>query len=179
MHMKLPKEPTAIAATFSASTPESTAIKTTSKTTALTNECRDQKWITLSQLPGFMWNAIRAMGESVFSPITSTRLSEIEVIANLSGHGPHSQQAIDFTANRLRATTDPSNILEYSSDQMKHLFGGATYMAQAVQFEGVEYAYLLVKDPMGSYIYRWPSADTKSCLSRLGPVLDQQALQGK
>ena len=122
------------------------------------------RWLRLSQLPGFMWAAIRAMGESVFSPFTSTRLDRIEVIAHLSGGGFHtgfhSRAVIDATAARLRQGSDPSRILEYSSEQMA-AFPGGLYQARAVQFEAPDYAYLMVQDPMGSYIYRWPSGDTR------------------
>jgi len=160
--------PKAVATNSALSTLEPTAVKATGKTMAPANEGRATEWITLRQLPGFMWDAIRAMGDSVFSPLTNTPLGNIEVIANLAGHGPHSQQDIDITANRLRQTTAPSNILEYSTDQMKHQFG--MYEAQAVQFGEAEFTYLLVKDPMGSYIYRWSAADTKCRIGRLGSV---------
>lgn len=159
----------AVATNSMPSTPELTAVRATSKAMATTNEGCDAKWITLNRLPGFMWEAIRAMGETIFSPLTNTPLSNIEVIANLAGHGPHTQQDIDITANRLRQATAPSKILEYSTDQMKDLFG-MMYEAQAVQFEDTKYAYLLVKDHMGNYIYRWPAADTNRRFSRLGSV---------
>lgn len=156
------------------STPEPTAVKATSKAMTTANEGCDAQWITLNRLPGFMWDAIRTMGETIFSPLTNTPLSDIEVIANLAGQGPHSQQDIDITANRLRRVTAPSRILEYSTGQMKALFG-MMYEAQAVQFEDAKYAYLLVKDHMGNYIYRWPVADTNRRFSRLGSV---QAITG-
>lgn len=146
------------------------------KTTDLVNEGREVKWITLDQLPGCRQEAIQALGEMVFRPLTRTPLGSIEVIANLSGQGPHSQQEIDHAAHQLRCMTDPSKLLEYSTDQMRQLFGGV-YQAQAIQFEGAEYTCLLVRDPMGSYIYRWPTLDTKrrigshgSGLSITGPV---------
>ncbi len=123
-------------------------------------------WLRLNQLPGLMWSAIRAVGESVFGPLTATPLERIEAIANLSGHGPHSQQVIDATASRLHRQCEPANILEYSSEQMQQFFG-ALYQAQAIQFEAEEYGYLLVRDPMGSYIYRWPASDTKRRIERL------------
>ena len=136
-----------------------------SSTPAITEN--NPKWIRLNQLPGLMWSAIRAMGESVFGPLTRTPLEQIEVIANLSGQGPHTQQAIDITANQLRRQAEPSSILEYTSEQMRQYFG-ALYQAQAVQFEEKTHTYLLVRDPVGSYIYRWPIADTKRRLGRLG-----------
>ena len=125
------------------------------------------RWLRLNQLPGFMWSAIRAMGESVFSPLTCTRLDRIEVIADLGGKGPHTCLEIDNTAHYLRSSSDPSRIVEYTSRQMAQLFGGL-YQAKAVQFETSELTYLLVQDAMGSYIYRWPSADTKQIAGRIG-----------
>lgn len=123
--MKYFTELMAIATKLMPSRQESTVVKATSRVITPTNETCDAQWITLSQLPRLTQDAIRAMGKAVFGPLTNTPLSNIEVIANLAGQGPHSQREIDITANRLRCTTDPSNILEYSSDQMKHLFGGA------------------------------------------------------
>jgi hypothetical protein len=114
-----------------------------------------------------MWSAIRAMGESVFSPLTCTRLDRIEVIADLGGKGPHTRLEIDSTAHHLRSTSDPSRIVEYTSKQMTQLFGGL-YQAKAVQFEEADFTYLLVQDAMGSYIYRWPSVDTKQTAGRIG-----------
>lgn len=125
------------------------------------------RWLRLNQLPGFMWSAIRAMGESVFSPLTRTRLDRIEVIADLGGKGPHTRQEIDNTAHRLRSSSDPSRIVEYTSEQIA-LFFGALYQAKAAQFEEPDFIYLLVQDAMGSYIYRWPSADTKQIAGRIG-----------
>ena len=124
-------------------------------------------WLCLNQLPGFMRSAIRAMGESVFSPLTRTPLERIEVIADLGGNGPHTHLEIDTTAHHLRRTCEPSNIVEYSSKEMTRLFGGA-YQAQAIQFETAEFTYLLVKDAMGSYIYRWPGVDTLQRKARIG-----------
>lgn len=99
------------------------------------------------------------MGESVFSPLTRTRLDRIEVIANLGSTGPHTPQEIDMTAHHLRSISDPANIIEYSAAEMAKWFGGL-YQAQAVQFVTHELTYLLVTDPMGNYIYRWPTSDT-------------------
>ena len=146
------------------------------KTTDLVNGGREVKWISLTHLPGFRSEAIRALGEMVFRPLTRTDVSGIEVIADLSGHGPHAPQDIDRIAHQLRCSIDPSRVLVYSTEQMEKLFGGV-YQAQAIQFEGAEYTCLLVKDPMGSYIYRWPTLDTKrrigghgSGLAIKGPV---------
>ena len=125
------------------------------------------QWLRLNQLQGFLWSSIRAMGESVFSPLTRTPLERIEVIADLSGNGPHSRQDIDATAHHLRSTSEPSTVVEYSSKEIARLFGRA-YQAQAIQFESAEFTYLLVKDAMGSYIYRWPGVDTLSLSARIG-----------
>lgn len=127
----------------------------------------DPRWLRLDQLPGFMWQAIRAMGQSVFSPLTRTALDRIEVIADLGGNGPHSRQQIDATSHRLRMQSCPSNIVEYSAAELAQLFGGL-YRAQAIQFETPDLTYLLVKDPMGSYIYRWPTTDTHRRSARIG-----------
>jgi hypothetical protein len=124
-------------------------------------------WLRLDQLPGFMWQAIRAMGKSVFSPLTRTALDRIEVIADLGGNGPHSRQQIDAISHRLCTQSAPSNIVEYSAAELAQLFSGL-YRAQAIQFETLDLTYLLVKDPMGSYIYRWPTADTHRHAARIG-----------
>ena len=127
----------------------------------------DSRWLRLDQLPGFMWQAIRAMGKSVFSPLTRTDIERIEVIADLGGNGPHIRQQIDATSHRLRSQSSPSNIVEYSAAELAQLFG-SLYRAQAIQFETPDLTYLLVKDPMGSYIYRWPTTDTHRRSARIG-----------
>lgn len=137
------------------------------ETTSPTLAGDDPRWLRLDQLPGFMWQAIRTMGQSVFSPLTRTPLERIEVIADLGGNGPHSRQQIDATAHGLRTKTSPSNIVEYASAELAQMFGGL-YQAQAIQFETSDLTYLLVKDPMGSYIYRWPTADTHRRSARIG-----------
>ncbi|MFH1493347.1 MAG: hypothetical protein ABIG70_00930 [Pseudomonadota bacterium] len=89
------------------------------------------------------------------------------MIADLSGHGPHTPQEIDRVAHQLRCSIDLSRVLKYSTEQMEKLFG-RVYQAQAIQFEGAEYTCLLVRDPMGSYIYRWPTLDTKRSIGGHG-----------
>lgn len=113
------------------------------KVTAKGNRCEDVSgtrhretilWLRLDHLPGFMWQAIRAMGQSVFSPLTRTPIDRIEVIADLGGNGPHSRQQIDATSHRLRMQSCPSNIVEYSAAELAQLFGGL-YRARGHQFE--------------------------------------------
>lgn len=118
------------------------------------------RWLTLSQLPGMFSAGIKAIGESIFLPLTSTPPDRIEVIACMANRGPHLQRDIDFTAHQLRHTVSPSRIFEYSAEQIGQLFGSG-YQAQAVQLDEVDFTYLLVRDLMGSYIYRWPSHETK------------------
>lgn len=157
-------------------TKQKSAVQKTESSTPSIIGC-NLRWLRLNQLPGFMWRAIRAMGESIFSPLTSTRLDRIEVIADLGGKGPHTRQEIDDTAHRLRVSNDPSRIVNYSSVQMAKLFGGL-YQAKAVRFEEPDFTYLLVQDAMGGYIYRWPSADTKQNARCIGStsnlLIDQQ-----
>ena len=158
----------------------STAIRSTPYAPKIAGAEDIPRWIRLSQLPGFMWAAIRAMGESVFSLFTSTRLDRIEVIAHLSGNylhaGFNSRTVIDATAARLRRRSDPSRIVEYSTEQMAQFLGGR-YQARAVQFEDPNYTYLMVQDPMGSYIYRWPSADTRHPMG--GIMVSRTSLIGR
>jgi len=120
------------------------------------------EWIRLAQLPGMMSVTIRSMGKSIFAPLTCTPVADIEVIAHfMQRGGPNTQVEIDATANWLRQTSQPANIIEYSGDKLISIFGN-DYAAQAVQFNTAEYSHLLVRDRMGSYIYRWPAADTTS-----------------
>jgi len=134
------------------------AVRTSSA--SLAKPAVNVRWMRLDQLPGLMSAAIREMGAMVFGSLTTTRLGDIEVLAHLNNQGPPTEQDIDFTADRLRRMTAPSGILEYSVAEIRNLFG-QPYEAQAIRFEDPESTYFMVKDFMGSYIYKWPSTDTK------------------
>lgn len=70
------------------------AVRATEPLTPSVAGC-NPRWIRLNKLPGFMWSAILTIGESVFSPLTRTRLDHIEIIANLGANGPHTRQEIE------------------------------------------------------------------------------------
>ena len=138
-----------------------TDVATTGKSVAKTGSLtKEPDFHAVKHLPGFLQNPIRAMGEMVFGPLTSTKISDIEVVANLQDMGPNTNDELNYIASVVKKQADPASIIEYSADQMEELFG-VSYNAKAVQFNASDYTYLMVKDFMGSYVYRWPASDSK------------------
>lgn len=113
-------------------------------------------WMGVDQLPGYMQNGIRAMGRIVFNPLTKTKLEDINILANLNGHGPHDAIEINAVANFARKHATETRDLSMT-------FGEVIpgYAPEAKLFITPHDTYLVIQDDMGRYIYNWKSKDTK------------------
>lgn len=116
----------------------------------------DIDWHMVKQLPGYMSSAIRAMGRQVFAPFTSTAIEDIQVLANLNGSGPNSDQEIDAISKYVSGAGEPNVQAELFFSKVI-----PGYSAKVVAFDCDGYTFLLVKDFAGKYVYSWPAADSK------------------
>lgn len=117
-------------------------------------------FLTISELPGYMVNGIRALGRSVFNICTSTKLENIEIIANVQGQGPHTNREINAVVNWVH-TNAPED--EQMSANASINFGSIIpgYQPDVRGYTSKEHTYLMVEDPYGRYVFRWPVEDTK------------------
>lgn len=117
-------------------------------------------FLTITELPGYMVNGIRALGRSVFKLITNTKLEDIEIIANVQGQGPHPNREINAVVNWVHNNA-PEH--EQMSANASINFGRVIpgYQPEVRVYTTPEHTYMLVQDPHGKYVYRWPVQDTK------------------
>lgn len=120
----------------------------------------DPKWHMVRNLPGYMSQGIRAIGRQVFSPFTSTKIEDIQVIANLGGSGPNTKAEINAVAGFLMK--NGTKINDASMEFQERIPG---YSAEMKVFTFANYTFLLVKDQAGEYIYSWPSTDNKKAVA--------------
>lgn len=105
----------------------------------------------VSNLPGNMSRAIRALGKQLFRSMTTTATDDIWMIANLNGQGPNSNLEVNSVAGWVRNNgrdLGPGNI-----DFDTSIPG---YNAQIRQYSAGGIRWLLVQDEFGNYIYSWP-----------------------
>lgn len=124
----------------------------------------DPKWHMVRNLPGYMSQGIRAIGRQVFSPFTTTRIEDIQVIANIGG-GPNTKKEIDAVASFL--VKFGTKINDASMEFQERIPG---YRAEMKVYTFANYTFLIVKDHAGEYIYSWPSTDNKK------PMADKSLL---
>lgn len=125
----------------------STALKAAGK--------EDPKWHMVRNLPGYMSQGIRAIGRQVFSPFTTTRIEDIQVVANIGG-GPNTKKEINAVASFL--VKFGTKINDASMEFQERIPG---YRAEMKVYTFANYTFLIVKDHAGEYIYSWPSTDNK------------------
>lgn len=124
----------------------------------------DPKWHMVRNLPGYMSQGIRAIGRQVFSPFTTTRIEDIQVVANIGG-GPNTKKEIDAVASFL--VKFGTKINDASMEFQERIPG---YRAEMKVYTFANYTFLIVKDHAGEYIYSWPSTDNKK------PIADKSLL---
>ena len=117
----------------------------------------EPEWHQVKHLPGYMSNAIRAMGERIFDKFTSTPISNIQVIASLHGSGPNSPAELNRTTSWLHKFAEPSQVTKIDFEK---IIPG--YHANVVVYHIADFAFMLVQDEHGHYIYSWPDKDSKS-----------------
>jgi hypothetical protein len=113
-------------------------------------------WMNVDQLPGYMQHGIRAMGRIVFKPLTRTDLEDINILANLGGHGPNEAIEMNAVANFARKHAKETRDLSMNFGEMI-----PGYHPEVKLYITPHDTYLVVQDDMGRYIYSWESKNTK------------------
>lgn len=114
----------------------------------------EPEWHAVRNLPGYMQNAIRALGRQVFSTFTETPIEDIEVVANLNNSGPNTTRELNAVAGWLRENGE-----RYTDGEMNFRQSIPDYDAEYIMYTAGDTTFLLVKDFAGNYIYSWPTAD--------------------
>jgi hypothetical protein len=109
-------------------------------------------WQLVKELPGFMANSIRELGQQVFAPLTSTPVGDIQVMANVQGRGPTEQNVLDMVVGYLETHGQRGEDMEMEIQD--HMPG---YQAKVRAYTALGHTFLAVKDPRGKYIYAWPT----------------------
>jgi hypothetical protein len=127
----------------------------TGKDLKTTGEDSHVVWHQVKNLPGYLSGPIRAMGRQIFSPFTSTKIEDIQVVANIGG-GPNSAQEMKLTSNLLQTLGHRDSEMEIAFHE--RIRG---YKADVQIWKAMGFTFMVVKDFMGQYIYSWPSSDDK------------------
>ncbi len=111
---------------------------------------------SVSDLPGYMKNAIRRIGRTVFSVYTTTPIEDIDVLANVGGQGPNTQRELNAVAGwaRNNATLD-----QQASEAATADFGDVIpgYAPQIQVYTAGDTTFMVTRDDHGDYIYSWPT----------------------
>lgn len=119
----------------------------------------EPEWHAVKNLPGYMSNAIRALGRAVFSQFTDTPIEEINVIANLQDNGPNSDTELAIVARYMRKYGQLDQ--EMTMDFEQTIPG---YSGDIKVYKTNGYTFCVVMDFMGKYVYAWPSSDNISAI---------------
>ncbi len=111
---------------------------------------------SVENLPGYLDDAIRMMGQKVFASLTATPIDEINVLANLGDQGPNEQRELNAVAGMVDTYGERRGDYEMKFDRI--LPG---YEADIRVYEYKDQIFCLVKDFAGSYIYSWPAENKK------------------
>ena len=111
---------------------------------------------SVENLPGYMDDAIRMMGQKVFASLTATPIEDINVLANLGDQGPNEQRELNAVAGMVNAYGERRGDYEMKFDRI--LPG---YEADIRVYEYKDQIFCLVKDFAGSYVYSWPAENKK------------------
>lgn len=112
-------------------------------------------WHQVRNLPGYMSQAIRALGRPLFRTQTRTSLEEIQCLANLMGQGPNTNREINA-------------VLKWAQENCRDLGNGGIdfegsipgYTADIHVYAGEDIRFLVVRDEYGGYVYAWPEQDS-------------------
>lgn len=111
---------------------------------------------SVENLPGYLDDAIRMMGQKVFASLTATPINEINVLANLGNQGPNEQRELNAVAGMVDTYGQRRGDYEMRFDRI--LPG---YEADIRVYEYKDQIFCLVKDFAGSYVYSWPAENKK------------------
>jgi len=73
---------------------------------------------SVENLPGYLDDAIRMMGQKVFATLTATPINEINVLANLGDQGPNEQRELNAVAGMVD-TYGERILMEKEEETMK------------------------------------------------------------
>ena len=105
------------------------------------------KWSQVKHLPGYLKNAIRAMGRQVFSQFTDTPIEDIQVMATLTNSETDVRRMMAFI--KRNGVKDDEAVMDFNRSIPE-------YDADVQLWRMVGYEFLLVHDFAGYYIYGWP-----------------------
>ena len=111
---------------------------------------------SVENLPGYLDDAIRMMGQKVFATLTATPINEINVLANLGDQGPNEQRELNAVAGMVDTYGERRGDYEMKFDRI--LPG---YEADIRVYEYKDQIFCLVKDFAGSYVYSWQAENKK------------------
>jgi len=113
----------------------------------------DVDWHMVKHLPGYLAEPIRALGRQVFKPFTDTPIEKIQVLAHMpTARGPNDEMELRFVASWLKRNGTRDTHAEMNFEKTI-----PDYDAEVVVYSVLGYAFMVVKDFMGHYIYGWPS----------------------
>lgn len=119
---------------------------------AKTNGKFNVKWHQVKNLPGYFQSAIRAMGREVFTPVTRTKIEDINVISSLT----NSDMEL-----KLMGTWIKKHGVRNDSMEMKFHDLLPGYQANVDVYAAQGYTFAIVADQFGQYIYGWEETDNK------------------
>src|SRR5271154_2806382 len=115
----------------------------------------EPEWHMVKHLPGYMSKAIRALGRQVFAPFTSTKIEDIQVVANVGG-GPNTEAEVNAVSRYVSGHGTRDKVAELAFQKVL-----PDYKAQVVSYNCEGITFFMVKDFAGHYIYAWPEIDSK------------------
>lgn len=116
----------------------------------------DPDWHQVKNLPGYLKSQIRALGRQVFGSFTSTKIEDIQIIADVGGNGPNSLRELNAVASWLKENGQRDTDGEINFQQSI-----PDYDADFEIYNAKKFTFMIVKDEYGNYIYSWPTADNK------------------
>lgn len=126
--------------------------------TDISTDAAEPNWHKIEDLPGYMKSAVRAIGRKVFEPLTNTDIEDIDVIANLNGSGPNTDEELKLVGSYLKRNGTRQSEAEIDFNQT--VLRG--YKADVQIWTAGDLEFLTVKDFQGQYIYSWPVSDSKN-----------------
>jgi hypothetical protein len=117
----------------------------------------EPEWHMVKHLPGYLASGIRSMGRAVFAPFTNTPIENIQVVANVGGTGPNSNEEVNAVGSYL--VQHGQRNTEAELEFRDHI---PDYTAKLKVYTALGHTFMLVKDFGGNYIYSWPTSDEKA-----------------
>jgi len=128
------------------------------RNTDVSTDLTEPNWHKIEDLPGYMKSGIRAIGRAIFRPLTNTDIEDIDIIANVNGSGPNTDEEIRQVGSYLRRNGERQTEAELDFNQT--VLQG--YRADIQIWVVGDTEFMTVKDHAGHYIYSWPVSDSKN-----------------